>query len=141
MSVNFQGEKENLRYQIKKYIDIDMNFGKNPFTKDVMLKKGDASIKQSVKNLVLSRVGERPFQPNIGTQVYNILFDNIMPQTAITLQSTIENVINTFEPRVVLGEVECVPDHDNHGYAVSIVFTLINDPSPIIVEFFLEWLR
>lgn len=141
MSVNFQGEKENLKYQVKKYIDIDMNFGKNPFTKDVMMKKGDSSIKQSVKNLVLSRVGERPFQPNIGTQVYNILFDNIMPQTAISLQSTIENVINTFEPRVVLDGVECVPDHDNYGYAVSIVFTLINDPSPIIVEFFLEWLR
>ena len=141
MSVNYQGEKENLRYRVKDYIDIDMDFGRNPFTKDIMMKKGDASIKQSVKNLVLSRIGERTFQPNIGTEVYNMLFENIMPQTSISLQSTIENVINTYEPRVVLDTVECVPDHDNHGYAVSIIFTLINDPQPITVEFFLEWLR
>ena len=118
-----------------------MDFDFNPFTKDIMMKKGDSSIKQSVKNLVLSRLGERPFQPNIGTQVYNYLFDNIMPQTSTALKTTIENVINTFEPRVVLDNVECVGDYDNNGYVISITFTLINDPDPIVVEFFLEWLR
>ena len=55
MSVNFQNENESPKFQIKKYIDIDMDFGLNPFTKDIMMKKGDASIKQSVKNLVLGR--------------------------------------------------------------------------------------
>ena len=141
MSVNYQGTNENLKYQTRKYIDIDMDFDFNPFTKDIMMKKGDSSIKQSVKNLVLSRLGERPFQPNIGTQVYNYLFDNIMPQTSTALKTTIENVINTFEPRVVLDNVECVGDYDNNGYVISITFTLINDPDPIVVEFFLEWLR
>ena len=141
MSVNFQNENESPKFQIKKYIDIDMDFGLNPFTKDIMMKKGDASIKQSVKNLVLGRLGERPFQPNIGSQVYNVLFDNIEPQTTTVLQTTIENVINTFEPRVSLNSVECIPDHDNYGYAISIIFTLINDPETIIVDFYLEWLR
>ena len=141
MSVNFQSQNESPKFQIKKYIDIDLNFGLNPFTKDIMMKKGDASIKQSVKNLVLGRLGERPFQPNIGSQVYNVLFDNIEPQTTMVLQTTIENVINTFEPRVVLSSVDCVADHDNYGYVVSIQFTLINDPETITVDFFLEWLR
>ena len=141
MSVNFQKDQENLKYQTKKYVDIDMDFDPNPFTKDILMKKGDSSIKQSVKNLVLSRLTERPFQPNIGTSVYNLLFDNIMPNTTISLQTTIENVINTFEPRVVLSLVECVADEDNNGYSISIIFRLINDPSPITVDFFLEWLR
>ena len=65
MSVNFQSSVEELKFQTKKYVDIDLNFGNNPFTKDIMQKKGDLAIKQSVKNLVLSRITERPFQPQI----------------------------------------------------------------------------
>lgn len=141
MSVNFQSSVEELKFQTKKYVDIDLNFGNNPFTKDIMQKKGDFAIKQSVKNLVLSRITERPFQPQIGSQVYNILFDNIIPETAITLRTSIENVINTFEPRAVIRSVECIPDYDNNGFHVEIVFSLINDPSPITIDFFLEWLR
>ena len=106
-----------------------------------MQKKGDLAIKQSVKNLVLSRITERPFQPQIGSQVYNILFDNIIPETAITLRTSIENVINTFEPRAVIRSVDCIADYDNNGFNVGIVFSLINDPSPITIDFFLEWLR
>ena len=141
MSVNFQSSIEDLKFQTKKYVDLDLNFGNNPFTKDVMKKKGDLAIKQSVKNLVLSRITERPFQPQIGSQVYNILFDNIIPETAITLRTSIENVINTFEPRAVIRSVECIADHDNNGFNVTIIFSLINDPSPITIDFFLEWLR
>tara|TARA_Y100000034_G_C6880297_1_gene403280 strand:- start:1552 stop:1977 length:426 start_codon:yes stop_codon:yes gene_type:complete len=141
MSVNYQSNVEDLKFQTKKYVDLDLNFGFNPFTKDVMQKKGDLAIKQSVKNLVLSRITERPFQPQIGSQVYNILFDNIIPETTITLRTSIENVINTFEPRAVVRTVECIADYDNNGYEVTIIFSLINDPNPITIDFFLEWLR
>jgi len=141
MSVNYQSEKENLKYQTRKYIDIDLNFGLNPFTKDILTKKGDSAIKQSVKNLVLSRIKERPFQPQIGTKVYNSLFDNIEPTTTMTIKSTIENIINTFEPRAVVKMVDCFPDYDKNGYEISITFVLINDPDPITIDFFLEWLR
>ena len=137
----FQTEREDLKFQTRKYTDLDLNFRSHPFTKDILLKKGDNSIKQSVKNLVLTRKGEKPFHPEIGSHIYTHLFDNMTVDTVVNIKTTIEDVINTYEPRVILSSVDVVANPDQNLYDVTIIFRLINEPDPITVEFFIERLR
>tara|TARA_B100000745_G_scaffold291337_1_gene231017 strand:- start:288 stop:710 length:423 start_codon:yes stop_codon:yes gene_type:complete len=137
----FQTVREDLKFQSRKYTDLDLNFRSHPFTKDILLKKGDNSIKQSVKNLVLTRKGEKPFHPEIGSHIYTYLFDNMTVDTVVNIKTTIEDVINTYEPRVVLSSVDVTANPDQNSYDVTIVFRLINESDPITVEFFIERLR
>ena len=137
----FQTIREDLKFQSREYTDLDLNFRSHPFTKDILLKKGDNSIKQSVKNLVLTRKGEKPFHPEIGSHIYTHLFDNMTVDTVVNIKTTIEDVINTYEPRVILSSVDVTANPDQNLYDVTIVFRLINEPDPITVEFFIERLR
>jgi phage baseplate assembly protein W len=84
---------------------------------------------------------ERPFHPEIGSGVRDILFELISPTSAIILQSEIRQVINNFEPRVDLYDIKALGDIDRNGYYVSIEFAPINFPEPVTIELFLERLR
>ena len=134
-------QKNTTKFQNRKFVDLDLNFKKNPITKDVISKKGQNAIKQSIKNLVLTRIGEKLFSPTIGSYVYNLLFDNIVPETTIALQPGIEDVINTYEPRAIVNQVIVQPDSDNNGYLIVLIVSFVNSPEPTTVEFFLERLR
>ena len=64
------------------YIDLDLDFTRNPATNDVSFKKDEEAIKRSVRNLVLTNFGERKFHPEIGSDAYSYLFENMSPLTA-----------------------------------------------------------
>ena len=134
-------QKNTTKFQNREFVDLDLNFKKNPITKDVISKKGQNAIKQSIKNLVLTRIGEKLFSPTIGSYVYNLLFDNIVPETTIALQTSIEDVINTYEPRAIVNQVIVQPDSDNNGYLIVLIVSFVNSPETTTVEFFLERLR
>ena len=134
-------EKNTTKFQNRQFIDLDLNFKRNPITNDVVSKKGQNAIKQSIKNLVLTRIGEKLFNPIVGSYVYNLLFDNIVPETTIALQTSIEDVINTYEPRAIVNQVMVDPDSNNNGYLITLIVSFVNSPEPTAVEFFLERLR
>ena len=134
-------EKNTTRFQNRQFVDLDLNFKRNPITNDVVSKKGQNAIKQSIKNLVLTRIGEKLFNPIVGSYVYNLLFDNIVPETTIALQTSIEDVINTYEPRAIVNQVMVDPDPNNNGYLITLIVSFVNSPEPTAVEFFLERLR
>jgi len=134
-------EKNTTKFQNRQFIDLDLNFKKNPITNDIVSKKGQNAIKQSIKNLVLTRIGEKLFNPLVGSYVYNLLFDNIVPETTIALQTSIEDVINTYEPRAIVNQVIVEPDSNNNGYLITLIVSFVNSPEPTAVEFFLERLR
>tara|TARA_B100000131_G_scaffold89911_1_gene86587 strand:+ start:394 stop:813 length:420 start_codon:yes stop_codon:yes gene_type:complete len=113
--------------------DIAIAFGKNPFTDDVNAVKNDNSIKQSVRNLILTTPGEKPFQPLTGSRVNELLFEPLDPFTADSLQDEIINTINQFEPRVSLQGVEIQPIWDRNELNVTIEYRIIGKP---IVESF-----
>ena len=137
----FQEKRDTDKFQGRQYKDLDLDFKKNPFTKDILIKKGDNAIKQSLKNLVLTRMGEKPFQPLVGSQVYDFLFDNVDHDTAFHLKESITRVINNFEPRVEIEYVDVEEHPDDNRYEVSIIFSIFNESDPITVDFFLERLR
>lgn len=83
------------------YSDLDVDLTRNSFTGDASMKTDLNAIRQSIQNILLTRKGERPFQPNLGSEIDNFMFDEPSSfLTTISLKSRIESVINKFDPRV-----------------------------------------
>lgn len=123
------------------YTDLDLDFLAHPTTKDVVKKTGADAIKRSVRNLVMSNFYERPFRSNLGSNVRGLLFENATPLTAIFLKDAIREVINNFEPRVRLSDVQVQFDNDNNGFNVRLEYVILNRELPIITSLFLERIR
>jgi len=126
---------------IKEFSDLDLLFDINLFTKDVNRKTNIEAIKASVKNLVLTKNYEKPFHPEIGTQIDNLLFDNYTPAIKSAAERSIRNTIERFEPRVRLIEVAIKEDQDNNSLIVNITFTPKNYDLPVTVQTTLGRLR
>ena len=124
------------------YKDLNLNFTKHPIKKDVIPLTDAAAVKRSVRNLVQYGHFEKPFHPEIGSGVRNILFENMTPFTSQSLSQKIEDVITNFEPRALLAGVSVSPDFDNNVYMVTVEFYIQNAPAELIdLSFTLERLR
>jgi len=123
----------------KSFKDLSITFDKNPVTSDLLVTKNDAAIKRSVTNLILTKRGERLFNPNIGCNVSNLLFEPLDFITAGLIQDEIRYTIGAFEPRVILKNVNVEVEFDNNGFEVFIEYTIIGQPESIQnLEFFLD---
>lgn len=123
------------------YSDLDLDFVRNPTTGDVSRKVGTEAIKRSVRNLVFTNFYERKFRSDIGSDVNELLFENITPLTTIYLQDAITALINNFEPRVKLQSVDVKDDIDNNGYNITLTYVILNRNLPVISTLFLERIR
>ena len=124
------------------YSDIDLFFGPKIGSKDVNKVTNFTAVKRSVRNLILTNFYEKPFHPEIGSGVRDILFEPMTPITAYVLTMKIEEVIENFEPRARLVGVRATPNLDNNAYNVSIEFYVINAPTELVnMEVLLERLR
>jgi len=124
------------------FSDLDLNFGIHPVTKDLIKLTGEDAIKASLKNLILTNHYERPFEPDIGSNIRYSLFENLSPLTAINITKFIEETVDNFESRVSLDNVEVVADYANNGYEVHISYFLKNSSAALVdVNLFLERLR
>lgn len=124
-----------------KFSDLSLNFTAHPVKGDVIKLIDDDAIKRSVRNLVLTNHFERPFHPEIGSNVRKLLFDNITSVTSFQIQREIIDVIQNFEPRVQMKQVTVVVDPDNNGYNATIEFYILNSGRFVTVDYFLERLR
>jgi len=126
----------------KSFKDISMSFKVSPLTFDLIANKNETAIARSIRNLILTAPGERPFNPELGSQVSRLLFDPIDDITTEALREQIENTINNFEPRAELSNVICVGNIDENRYEVSISFYMRNSSAEEqTVDVFLERLR
>ena len=114
------------------YKDISLSFERNLATQDIIQKTDIEAVKQSVRNLILTNHYERPFHPEIGSSVRNILFEPINPITASVLTRLIGEVIANFEPRARLVGVDARPNFDDNAYEVTISFYVINIPGELV---------
>ena len=121
--------------------DLDLDFQQNTATKDIQKMLDVESVKRSVKNLINLNHYEKPFHPEIGSNLRGMLFENISPQMTHFIGKQIELLIKNYEPRCRLVQVRNLPDLDRNGYSVSISFYVVNHPEPVQVETFLERLR
>jgi phage baseplate assembly protein W len=121
--------------------DLDLNFTIHPVKKDVNVYKNEFAIINSIKNLVLTNFYERPFQPDIGSNVRKLLFEQVDSIVAAQLERAISEVIGNFEPRAEVSRVDAVPSPDENLYKIRLEFFIINQPNPVTINFFLERIR
>jgi len=114
----------------KLYTDIDLAFSKS-ISGDVATKSDENAIKAALKHLILTINYERPFHPEIGCQVNNLLFEPFDPITQAIMEQTIYDVVAKFEPRVELLKVKVSSQVDSNDVQVSITFRTRNSPTPI----------
>ena len=122
--------------------DISMSFEVNPITTDLIGVKNDTAIARSIRNLVFTTPGERFFNPNLGSKVSQILFDNVDEISASAIRDEIEETIIKYESRVKLDNVKVKPNYDNNEFDVTITYDIIGiDATPQQLNFALESTR
>ena len=112
------------------YKDLNLNFEKNTVTKDIQKITDIEAVKRSVRNLINTNHYEKPFHPEIGSNLRAMLFENLTPQMNHLISKQIELLLRNYEPR-----------NDRNGYLATISFYVLNYPEPVVVENFLERLR
>jgi len=118
--------------------DLSASFQANPLNNDLVVLKNANAIARSIRNIISTSPGEKFFDPDFGSNVTKLLFENIDEISAISIRDEIENSINNYEPRVSLISVETTPDYDNNAFDVKLTYRIIGiDISPQQLEFVL----
>ncbi len=126
----------------KAFKDISMSFKVSPLTFDLIANKNETAIARSIRNLVLTAPGERPFNPELGSQVSRLLFEPMDDITTDALKEEIRNTINNFEPRVRLRQVIVQPNFSVGSYEISIRYDIVGvEASPQQLSFALQQTR
>jgi len=125
----------------KTFVDLDLSFKANPFTKDIYLKTDEEAVKTALKHLIQTKNFDRPFHPEIGTQVYSLLFENFSPAVRIALERTIRETIEKFEPRVRIINIDVQETAQSNDLAINIVFAIKNTDTPLTITTFLSRVR
>jgi len=125
----------------RQYKDIDLDFARNTVTNDVNVVEDVIAVKRAVKNLVQTNFYERPFQPELGCGIRELLFEPFTPMTKVFLERKIEEVLINYEPRINLQSVEVDDDQDRNRLVVDIYFYVVGTPGPQQVQTFLQRVR
>jgi phage baseplate assembly protein W len=123
------------------FSDIDLNFTAHPVTKDIARRYDENAIKTSLKNLILTSNYERPFHSEIGSPIKRLLFEPATPMLEALIEKAIYDVVNNFEPRVQLLNVEVNLSPDTNSIYVSIEFKIVNTERPMLLDLVLERTR
>jgi phage baseplate assembly protein W len=123
------------------YADFTNNLDLNPLTGYLAKTINDNSIKNSVKNLILTGNGERFFDSTIGSKMATLLFEPIDIVTAELVRSTIRETIENHEPRANIVDIGVIANSENNSYSVKIIFKIINIPEDITLDLILNRVR
>lgn len=126
---------------VREFKDLDLNFNIHPVKKDINRNLGPMAVINSVKNLILTNHYEKPFRPEIGSNVRRLLFENLDVVTATRMRDEIQLMIDNYEPRVSIINLKVNADFDNNGFKVFMEFYIVNQTSPVTINFFLERIR
>ena len=120
----------------KSFKDISMSFKFNPLSGDLISLSNENAIARAVRNIVLTTPGEKFFDPDFGSSVSEILFENVDDITAISIEDQIKNCLANYEPRVELIDVNVDPNFDENQFDVIISYRIIGvDIPPTQLEF------
>ena len=121
--------------------DIDLDFDRNIVTNDVNVVENVVAIKRSVRNLIQTNYYERPFNPELGCGIRELLFEPFTPMTKVFIERKIQEVLVNFEPRITLQNVAVDDDQDRNRLIVDIYFYVVGVPGPQVVQTFLQRVR
>ena len=104
--------------------DISLSFSPHPITKDLPVLTNERAIVRSVRILVETIPTERFFQPNLGTEIRDTLFENFSRQTVNVIEDQVRDTVRAFEPRVGDVGVEVVANPDGNSFEVKVLFEI-----------------
>ena len=133
-SYRFRSEK----YVSRGFKDLAISFKANPSTGDFGVVKNENAIKQSVRNLILTMYGERPFQDEIGSRVKMLLFEPWDPFAVDSMKGEIYNCLTRLEPRIEVTRVDLRDDSDVNSIQVAIDYNIVGQEVQQTVDFLLE---
>ena len=120
----------------KSFKDLSISFKFNPLSGDLIALKNENAIARAVRNIVSTTPGEKFFDPDFGSSVSEILFENVDDITAISIQDEIKNCLNNYEPRVDILDVIVDPNFDENQFDVTITYRIVGvDIPPSQLEF------
>lgn len=122
----------------KIYSDIDFTFTKKPVIGDVALSYDAQAVIRSIRNILLTRHYEKPFNPDFGSNLDAILFENFSSLTSSMLENEIRNVVANYEPRANINDVQVSPNTDMNTYSVYLSFYIENATLPTTITLLLE---
>lgn len=123
------------------YTDLNLLFTRHPVTGDVTIKTDEDAVKASLRNLISTKNYERPFHPEIGCQIFSMLFENFTPVTVQIMKRTIFDVVEKFEPRATVLDVNIKDRPDENRIDLDILFKLKNSERPITLTTYLTRAR
>ena len=110
--------------------DISASFQINPLNNDLIAVTNTNAIARSVRNLILTKKGEKPFEPNLGSGVYDLLFENMDKQTASVIRDEIILVLENYEPRIEIIEVLVKPNYEEASMDVTLQYEIVGIDVP-----------
>ena len=120
----------------KSFKDLSISFKFNPLSGDLIALKNENAIARAVRNIVSTTPGEKFFDPDFGSSVSEILFENVDDITAISIQDEIKNCLQNYEPRVEIIDVNVDPNFDENQFDVIITYRIVGiDIPPTQLEF------
>lgn len=123
------------------YSDFLVNLDKHPLNGSLARVTNENAVKQSIRQLILTDVYERPYQPNLGSKLYSLLFEPMDDLTVPLIESTIQDTIRLYEPRATLHFVGVTPVESRNEYTVNIVFSLVNTIGNIQMNLIIKRIR
>lgn len=124
------------------YSDLYTNFNRHPESGALVRTTDEAAVKRALRNLILTNRGERFFQPTLGTDLYKLLFENMSEVTEDLIKTYITDSINDYESaRVRLINVKVTGNEIMNSYDVAIIFELINNTTPTVLNLTLHRVR
>ena len=122
--------------------DINITFKKHPVTNDLVVSKDASAIKQAILSVLLTNKGERLMNPQYGSDIRRYLFEPLDYGTSYQIKENIRFSLDKFEPRIVVSNINCVPNFDDNGFDVDLTYTIRGtDEPPVTIEFFLDRTR
>ena len=126
---------------VRTFKDLDLDFTRNIVTNDVVKIEDVNAVKRSVRNLIQTNHFERPFHPELGCGIRELLFENFTPLTGIFIRRKVEEVITNYEPRARLSQVTVNEQPDRNAIGVTVYFYVMNMPEPVSVTTLLQRIR
>jgi len=123
------------------YRDLPLAFTIHPNTSDLTALTDIDAVKQSVKNLVLTNFYERPFEPNMGSNVTSLLFEPADGFTSMAMKSEIDRVLSEHEPRINGILVHVDDESERNAYHITIEFNVVFSSQRQETNFYLERTR
>lgn len=132
-------DKASTKFQV--YSDFLNDLTPHPVVKDIVRYTNEASVNRSIRNLLRTNRGERLYQPDIGSDLQQLLFEPMIASTGDLIRKFVQNTITNYEPRAKVLNVEVKAYEESNAYSVTIYYMLINRQDPVQLTVTLDRVR